>query len=96
MAISTLSSSISEIEYSAPKVFSMREAMKKMIENYFDAHKDVPLENLYDLMIEEIEEPLLKLLMEKFYNQSKVAKALGLSRGTTRKRLLKYGIIGQK
>jgi DNA-binding protein Fis len=67
MAVSTLSSSISEIEYSAPKVFSMGETMKKMIENYFDTHKDVPPENLYNLMIEEVEEPLLKLLMEQCY-----------------------------
>lgn len=50
--------------------------------------------NLYDSVIEAVEKPLFMSLMSRFnHNQTKVANALGLNRGTTRKKLKQYGLI---
>ena len=52
--------------------------------------KDVNL-NLYQLVIEEIEGPLFRTVMELTrYNQSKAARVLGVSRGTLRTKLKLY------
>ncbi len=52
--------------------------------------KDVNL-NLYQLIIEEIESPLFRTVMEMTrYNQSKAARVLGVSRGTLRKKIKRY------
>jgi Fis family transcriptional regulator len=47
--------------------------------------------NLYQLVIEEIEGPLFRTVMELTrYNQSKAARVLGVSRGTLRTKLKRY------
>jgi Fis family transcriptional regulator len=47
--------------------------------------------NLYELIIEEIEAPLFRTVMEMTrYNQSKAARVLGVSRGTLRTKLKRY------
>ena len=52
--------------------------------------KDVDL-NLYQLIIEEVEGPLFRTVMELTrYNQSKAARVLGVSRGTLRTKLKRY------
>jgi Fis family transcriptional regulator len=52
--------------------------------------KDTNL-NLYQLIIEEIEVPLFRTVMEMTrYNQSKAARVLGVSRGTLRTKLKRY------
>jgi Fis family transcriptional regulator, factor for inversion stimulation protein len=52
--------------------------------------KDANL-NLYQLIIEEVEAPLFRTVMELTrYNQSKAARILGVSRGTLRTKLKHY------
>jgi Fis family transcriptional regulator len=47
--------------------------------------------NLYQLIIEEIEAPLFRTVMELTrYNQSRAARVLGVSRGTLRTKLKRY------
>lgn len=47
--------------------------------------------NLYQLVLEQVEIPLLKKVMEHVkQNQSKAAQVLGISRGTLRKKLEHY------
>ncbi len=47
--------------------------------------------NLYELVMEEIEGPLFRTVMELTrYNQSKAARVLGVSRGTLRTKLKHY------
>ena len=47
--------------------------------------------NLYQLIVEKIEEPLFRTVMEMTrYNQSKAARVLGVSRGTLRTKLKRY------
>ncbi len=52
--------------------------------------KDASL-NLYQLIVEEVEAPLFRTVMELTrYNQSKAARVLGVSRGTLRTKLKCY------
>jgi Fis family transcriptional regulator len=47
--------------------------------------------NLYDKILENVEAPLLRTVMEQTrYNQSKAARILGMSRGTLRTKLKQY------
>ncbi|HCA89714.1 MAG: Fis family transcriptional regulator [Legionellaceae bacterium] len=47
--------------------------------------------NLYQLIVEEVEAPLFRTVMELTrYNQSKAARVLGVSRGTLRTKLKRY------
>ena len=61
------------------------------VKSYLEAMGKEKVTNLYDMVLEQIEPPLFKAVMERYhYNQSKAAQALGLSRGTFRTRLIKY------
>ena len=62
------------------------------VKNYLTSlnSKDADL-NLYQLIVEEIEAPLFRTVMELTrYNQSKAARVLGVSRGTLRTKLKRY------
>jgi Fis family transcriptional regulator len=64
------------------------QAVKKYLTTV--SNKDTNL-NLYQLIIEEIEGPLFRTVMEMTrYNQSKAARVLGVSRGTLRTKLKRY------
>ena len=50
--------------------------------------------NIYDLVMQQVEEPLLELIMQHVDgNQSKAAECLGINRGTLRKKLKAYNLI---
>ena len=71
---------------------SLRACVKQALENYFANLGHAPA-NLYDLVLEEIEHPMLEVVMQKVrHNQCKAAILLGLSRGTLRKKLKHYGL----
>lgn len=62
------------------------------VKGYLSAvnNKDANL-NLYQLIVEEVEAPLFRTVMELTrYNQSKAARVLGVSRGTLRTKLKRY------
>jgi Fis family transcriptional regulator len=62
------------------------------VKGYLQAmgNKEVDL-NLYELIMEEVEAPLFRTVMEMTrYNQSKAARVLGVSRGTLRTKLKHY------
>jgi Fis family transcriptional regulator len=67
--------------------------VKQKVEQYFlhlNGHDAV---GLHAMVIAEVEKPLLQATLEHSgYNQTKAAKALGLSRSTLRKKLEHYGL----
>ena len=69
---------------------SLAETVSHLIEHYIEsAGNDII--DLHQMVIEQIEPPLLRTVMERYkYNKSRAAKALGISRGTLRMLLIKY------
>jgi len=66
-------------------------AVKIAMSLYFDQLNGHQPDSLYRLVIEEVERPLLEILMERCDgNQTQAAQCLGLNRGTLRKKLKHY------
>ena len=71
---------------------SLSQHIVKVVRQYLasNSSKDGDL-NLYEIVLEEIEGPLFRTVMEMTrYNQSKAARVLGVSRGTLRTKLKRY------
>ena len=67
--------------------------VRESLELYFDELNGQPPSDLYDLVLSEIEQPLLEVVMAQTRgNISKAASYLGLNRATLRKKLQKYRI----
>lgn len=73
---------------------TLSESVNRTVSGYLDAMQGQEVEDLYELVISEIEAPLLESVMKAAgNNQSLTAKMLGLNRGTLRKKLKKYGML---
>ncbi len=67
--------------------------VKEALERYFTALNGHAPGGLYELVLTEIERPLLEEVMQRTRgNISKAAQHLGLNRATLRKKLEKHGI----
>lgn len=73
---------------------SLRDSIKRALQGLFDElGKETPA-NVYNIVLEQFELPLLQKIMEYTRNnQSRAAKILGLSRGTLRKKLKTYDML---
>ncbi len=72
---------------------SLREHAEKTLRRYFADLNGHDPSDLYELVLGEIEQPLLKTLMEYTRgNQSRAATILGLNRSTLRKKLRQHKI----
>jgi len=68
-------------------------SVERTLHNYFAQLGDQTPTGLYDLVLAEVEIPLLKVTLQKTRgNQTKAAQWLGLSRGTLRKKLKQYNL----
>lgn len=77
----------------AEKVPSFSDRVHQSIAAYFTHLEGEDPQDLYSLVLAEMEKPLLKTVMQLTHgNQSKAAKLLGLSRGTLGKKLAFYQI----
>ena len=67
--------------------------VKQTVDVYFSQLNGHEIVGLHAMVISEVERPLLEAaLVHSGHNQTKAAKALGLSRSTLRKKLEYYGI----
>lgn len=72
----------------------LHDSVRQSLENYLTHLKGQLPDNLYELILAEVESPLLNAVMEYTKgNQSRAAIVLGLSRGTLRKKLKMYGML---
>jgi Fis family transcriptional regulator len=72
----------------------LHDSVRQSLENYLSIIKGQLPSNLYELILAEVEAPLLESVMEYTKNnQSRAAIVLGLSRGTLRKKLKMYGML---
>ena len=73
---------------------TLAESVRESVERYISAMDDQEISNLYELVLSEVEAPLLESVLKATHdNQSKTALILGLNRGTLRKKLRKYGML---
>ncbi|WP_019519711.1 helix-turn-helix domain-containing protein [Faucicola boevrei] len=64
-----------------------------VVRQYFRNLGNETPSDLYDIMLQQLEKPLLKVVLEQTRgNQSKTAEILGLNRGTLRKKLKTHGL----
>src|SRR5579883_2905441 len=72
----------------------LHDSVRQALESYFVQLKGQAPNNLYELVLAEVEVPLIEAVMEYTKgNQSRAAILLGLSRGTLRKKLKIYGML---
>ena len=73
---------------------TLRESVEIVMAQYFDQLEGQKVIDLYDLVISEVEAPLLEAVMAYTRgNQTKASIAMGLNRGTLRKKLKKYDML---
>lgn len=74
---------------------SLEKLVKSKLEVLFQQQQEaqVQLDNLYDLVIEQVEKPLIELSLRAFNgNQVKTAQMLGINRNTLKKKIDTYKI----
>jgi Fis family transcriptional regulator, factor for inversion stimulation protein len=72
---------------------SLSTTVRNVLRGYLTKVETLPAD-FFRLVIEQIERPMFELCLEYFSgNQSRMAKALGISRGTLRKKLKIYGLL---
>jgi len=73
---------------------SLRACVETTMENYFRHLDGQPVNDVYNMVLAEIETPLLEVIMKHTrQNQTKASEILGLNRGTLRKKLKQYGLL---
>lgn len=77
----------------AQEISQLSNAVKHSIRRYlFDLEGTQP-NNMYELVLKQIEQPLFEAILEHTKgNQSRAAEMLGLNRGTLRKKLRRYNL----
>jgi len=65
-----------------------------VLENYFNNLDGQHTTNLYNMVLSQVEKPLLEIVLQKTNNnQTITANVLGLSRGTLRKKMQQYELL---
>ena len=73
---------------------SLRDYVSEAMQRYFEDLDGQDTKELYDIVMAEVEPPLLEAAMKYTgQNQSKAAALLGLNRGTLRKKLKQYNLL---
>jgi Fis family transcriptional regulator, factor for inversion stimulation protein len=73
---------------------SLRESVRTAVRTYLDQLDGQLGTEVYQMVLSEIEAPLLEeILIYTRNNQSKASRMLGLNRGTLRKKLKQHGLL---
>ena len=71
----------------------LRASVKQAVNKYLKEANSLEIDNLYELVLAEVEAPLLEEVMTHTRgNQTKAAALMGINRGTLRKKLKQYGL----
>ncbi|MCA0403055.1 MAG: Fis family transcriptional regulator [Proteobacteria bacterium] len=69
----------------------LQDLVYTLVTRFLAENKGKSIDDLYDMILSEVEPPLLQAVMEKKRgNQLQAARMLGISRGTIRKKLQRY------
>jgi Fis family transcriptional regulator len=95
--MSTTESNVIQMTSAAEDVHntaSLNEAVRYSLEKYFNTLDGNDPNNLYNMVLQQIEQPLMEIVMNHVDgNQSRAAICLGLNRGTLRKKLKIYNLL---
>jgi len=73
---------------------SLRYSVQQSLQQYFSQLGGHTPNNLYEMVLSEVEKPMLEMVLQLCNNnQCKATKMLGLSRGTLRKKMAKYDLL---
>jgi Fis family transcriptional regulator len=73
---------------------SLRDCVEQAMNNYFQHLDGQNVSDVYDLVMAEVEAPMLEIVMKYTrHNQTRAAHVLGLNRGTLRKKLKQYDLL---
>ena len=73
---------------------SLQQSVTEAMQRYFSDLDGQATHDLYDIVMAEVEPPLLRAVMAYTrQNQSRAAETLGLNRGTLRKKLKQYDLL---
>ncbi|MEQ8315373.1 MAG: DNA-binding transcriptional regulator Fis [Gammaproteobacteria bacterium] len=73
---------------------TLRSEVEKSLRRYFQHLENEPVTDLHQMVMSEVEAPLLEAVMRYTgNNQSKASLMLGLNRGTLRTKLKHYGML---
>ncbi|MBV2130762.1 DNA-binding transcriptional regulator Fis [Rheinheimera sp. SM2107] len=72
---------------------ALSNAVQKAVANYLQQLNGQDVNDLYELVLSELERPLLEEVMKYTRgNQTRAANLMGINRGTLRKKLKQYGM----
>ena len=74
----------------------LRDSVKQALRNYLSQLDGQDVNDLYELVLAEVEHPMLDMIMQYTRgNQTRAANMLGINRGTLRKKIekIRYGLI---
>ena len=73
---------------------SLQDCVRENVETFFADLDGTEPANLYDMLVQAVERPLLEVVMAQAQNnQSRAAQWLGLNRNTLRKKLVEHQLI---
>ncbi|SDR82819.1 Fis family transcriptional regulator, factor for inversion stimulation protein [Halopseudomonas xinjiangensis] len=73
---------------------TLRDCVEQALRNYFEHLDGQDVTDVYDMVLAEVEAPLLESVMHYVKgNQTRASEVLGLNRGTLRKKLKQYGLL---
>ena len=71
----------------------LRDSVQQALRNYLAQLNGQDVTELYDMVLSEVEAPMLDIIMQYTRgNQTRAATMMGINRGTLRKKLKKYGM----
>lgn len=79
-----------------PSKLFLRDHIRSALHHYFEDLEDASVSDFYQLVLTEVEIPLLEVVMHYAGTQSRASEWLGLNRVTLRKLLQKYALTSLK
>ncbi|MDO4640994.1 MAG: Fis family transcriptional regulator [Neisseria sp.] len=77
------------------RVPDIAHTIEQNLNQYFRMLDGEPAQGVYDMVVKQVEKPMLRcVMMQCGGNQSKAAAVLGLNRNTLRKKLVEHGMLG--
>ncbi|MFI0397468.1 MAG: helix-turn-helix domain-containing protein [Thiolinea sp.] len=73
---------------------SLSETVNRTLQDYLDALGDHEASNIYRLVVDEVERPMLEVMMRYTHgNQSRAAQCMGINRATLRTKLKRHNLL---